>query len=164
MPDTSLEVTVAFQLNGRPEKATVPTSMTLTDLLRERFGLSSVKFSCSRGVCGACTVLVDQQPAASCSLFAFQVDRCEVQTVEALGADGSHPIQRAFAENGGFQCGYCTPGMVLLAKSLLEQNPSPDRETVTEWMSSNVCRCTGYAAIVDSVLAAATRMRTQEAA
>jgi carbon-monoxide dehydrogenase small subunit len=161
MHEEQHHASVSLSVNGRHEAVTVPTQTTLTDLLRDRLGLTSVKFSCSRGVCGACTVLVDGLPTASCALFAFQADGCEVQTVESLHPQADHPVQRAFAEHGGFQCGYCTPGMVLTAKALLERHPDPDRATVVEWMSSNVCRCTGYEAIVEAVLAAAETMRLE---
>ncbi|MDB5753073.1 MAG: aerobic-type carbon monoxide dehydrogenase, small subunit CoxS/CutS-like protein [Ramlibacter sp.] len=161
MTDPAHVVTVRFHLNGRAEQVEVPTSLTLTDLLRDRFGLSGVKFSCSRGVCGVCTVLVDGDPVASCSQFSFQIEGRAVQTIEGLRGDVPHAVQRAFTEHGGFQCGYCTPGMVLTAKALLDRNAAPDRAEVVEWMSSNVCRCTGYEAIVESVLAAAEMLRRQ---
>jgi carbon-monoxide dehydrogenase small subunit len=166
MHDGTQSIALTFQLNGRTETQTVPTNLTLTELLRDRFGLKSVKFSCSRGVCGVCTVLVDGLPTASCAMFAFQVDGSEVVTVEGLRPNdqGLHPIQSAFVENGGFQCGYCTPGMILVAKALLDQHPEPSRETVVEWLSSNVCRCTGYGPIIDSVMDAAERLRKCEEA
>ncbi len=149
------EFGISFRLNGRDVVAKCPPTTPLVSVLRDHFALKGVKLSCSRAVCGSCVVLVDGLPGASCSMFAFQVEGAEVLTVEGLVTDGKpHPIQAAFAANTAFQCGYCTAGMIMLTKSLLDRVPRPDRETVRSWLSSNVCRCTGYEMIIDAVIAA----------
>jgi carbon-monoxide dehydrogenase small subunit len=134
----------------------VTTSTILLSLLRGDFGLTGVRASCERGVCGACTVLLDGSPAASCSVFAFDVDGTEIETIEGQ-QDGEQlsAVQQAFAECGGFQCGYCTSGMVMLATALLRVRPKPDREEIRRWIGSNICRCTGYEMIIESVERAA---------
>lgn len=152
-------------LNGAARTLTVPIERTAADLLRDELRMTGTRIGCSRGVCGACVVLVDGVPAATCSLFAFQLDGCSVQTIEGLASGGQlHPVQQAFVDQGAFQCGYCTSGMVLLTKALLEHHPRPDRATITEWLSSNVCRCTGYAQIIAAVEQAAARMAGGEEA
>jgi carbon-monoxide dehydrogenase small subunit len=143
-----------FVLNGIERAETVPARMSLWELLHDEFGLCGTKLSCSRGVCGSCSVLIDGVPQSSCSTFAFSVDGRRVDTIEGLAAAG-HPLCEAFAARSAFQCGYCTSGMIVLAKALLDRDPHPARQTVVEWLSSNVCRCTGYAMIVEAVLAAA---------
>lgn len=151
------ETTIDFRLNGTPTEVTVPTNRLLADLLREDLRCHGVRSSCERGVCGACTVLVDDLPVASCSTFAFDVDGASVETVEGL-ADGDgtlSPQQQAFAECGGFQCGFCTSGMLMLTTGLLRQNPCPKRPEIRSWISSNTCRCTGYEMILESVERAA---------
>ncbi|MGC4960908.1 (2Fe-2S)-binding protein [Gordonia sp. DT101] len=155
--DGALASTVRFELNGKSESVTVSTNETLLGLLRSEFDCRGVRSSCERGVCGACTVLIDDLPVAACSTFAFAVDGASVQTVEGLAAaDGSpSPAQRGFTECGGFQCGYCTSGMLMLTTGLLRQSPEPDRATIREWISSNTCRCTGYETIFESVECAA---------
>lgn len=152
---------VAFRLNGRAVTIQASPTLPLADLLRDGCGLTSVKIGCSRAVCGSCTVLVDGRPAASCALFAFHAEGTEVTTVEGLATPTGqrHPIQEAFADAAAFQCGYCTGGMMMLAKALLDSDPDPSRATVAEWISANVCRCTGYAMIIEAVLDAARRMR-----
>jgi carbon-monoxide dehydrogenase small subunit len=143
---------VEFELNGQRRRAAVGTSTVLLSLLRGQFGLTGVRASCERGVCGACTVLLDGSPAASCSVFAFDVDGTEIETIEGQqDGDELGPVQRAFAECGGFQCGYCTPGMVMLVTALLRAQPKPDREEIRRWIGSNICRCTGYEMIIESV-------------
>ena len=152
-----LELTV----NGAARSMDVPPSTTLLDLLRDRLGLKGTKEYCHSGVCGACTVLLDGRAASSCSLLAGQAEGHEVVTIEGLTpADGLHPIQQAFVDNFGLQCGYCTPGMILLAKALLDENPSPSREEIIRYMGGNICRCTGYAGILRSVEAAARERRS----
>ncbi len=149
-------VDVAVEINGEKTDVVVPTSTVLSDLLREEFGLQGVRTSCERTVCGACTVLVDGVPTASCSTFAFDVDGARVDTVEGLADEGRFsPEQQAFAECGGFQCGFCTSGMLMLTRALLEKHPRPDRDTIRAWISSNTCRCTGYEMIFESVERAA---------
>ncbi len=145
-----------FTVNGVARSMDVPPSTTLLDLLRDRIGLKGTKEYCHSGVCGACTVLLDGRAASSCSLLAGQAEGHEVVTIEGLTpADGLHPIQQAFVDNFGLQCGYCTPGMILLAKALLDENPSPSREEIIRYMGGNICRCTGYAGILRSIEAAA---------
>ena len=156
----STPVEICFNLDGRGQAATVPPNTALIDLLRERYGITGVKASCERGVCGACTVLVDGTPTASCSLFAFAVDGSDIETVNGAGTEAAPgPVQRAFAECGGFQCGYCTPGMVMLTTALLREHPDPSEEQIRTWISSNICRCTGYQMIIDSVHRAADLLR-----
>ncbi|BCW49669.1 (2Fe-2S)-binding protein [Arthrobacter sp. StoSoilB13] len=148
---------VEFELNGSPERHSVPTSTTVLDLLRNSCGKQGVRASCERSVCGACTVLVDDLPVAACSTFAFDIDGARVETVEGLAAqDGTLSAQQqAFRECGGFQCGFCTSGMLMVTTALLRQNPQPDREEIRDWISSNTCRCTGYEMVLESVERAA---------
>ena len=155
----TLELTL--RVNGKRTKVVVPPAMSLLELLRDGLNLRGTKLACARAVCGSCTVLIDGYPAASCALFAFQVDGADIVTIEGLAnKDGAlHPVQGAFRKFSAFQCGYCTPGMILLAKALLDHDPAPSRATVVEWMSSGVCRCTGYNLIVEAVLSAAAEMR-----
>ena len=154
------EVPLRFVLNGKEEARLVPVERTLADFLHDDLLLPGTKLGCSRGACGACVALVDGKPLASCSAFAFQVDGCDVRTIEGLAQNGKlHAVQQAFIERSAFQCGYCTGGMVLLATALLEHHPEPDRATIVEWISSNICRCTGYALIIEAVELAARRLR-----
>lgn len=153
------EYEVRLTLNGTARSMTVPVERTAADLLRDDLRLTGTRIGCSRGVCGACVALVDGVPVATCSMFAFQLDGCSVQTIEGLAQDGQlDPVQQAFVEQGAFQCGYCTSGMVLLTRALLERHPRPDRATITEWISSNVCRCTGYVQIIAAVEQAAEQL------
>ena len=130
---------------------------SLLSVLRDDLGLTGTKEGCGIGVCGACTVIVDGEMVSSCIQLAPLVDGAEVRTIEGLatGPDGLDPVQRAFVQHGGLQCGACTPGQIMAARSLLDHCPSPTVEQVTEWMTGNLCRCTGYYKIVESVLAAA---------
>ena len=147
---------VTLTVNGETLSLDVPPSTTLLDLLRDRLGLHGTKEYCHSGVCGACTVLADGKAVSSCSMLAGQVEGADVLTIEGLTPDeGLHPIQQAFVDNFGLQCGYCTPGMILLAKALLDENPAPTREEIIRYMGGNICRCTGYAGILRSVAAAA---------
>ena len=158
MSETS--VAIRFTLNGAERSASVKPNLNLADLLREEFGLGGVKIGCDQGVCGACTVLADGIPMAACASFAWQVDGKTLVTVEGLANNGVlDPVQEAFKANSAFQCGYCTPGMILLAEALLVQNPSPDRADIVAWMQANICRCTGYQMIVEAVEDAARRRR-----
>ena len=146
---------VTLNVNGETLSLDVPPSTTLLDLLRDRLGLHGTKEYCHSGVCGACTVLADGKAVSSCSMLAGQVDGADVLTIEGLTPkEGLHPIQQAFVDNFGLQCGYCTPGMILLAKALLDENPAPTREEIIRYMGGNICRCTGYAGILRSVEAA----------
>jgi carbon-monoxide dehydrogenase small subunit len=152
--------TVRLRVNGVPHAVTVEPRRTLADTLREDLGLTGTHVGCEHGVCGACTVLWDGEPVRSCLLLAIQMDGASLTTVEGL-ADGDrlHPIQEAFWATHGLQCGFCTPGMLLTAKALLDRNPRPDEAEIREAIGGNLCRCTGYHFIVDAI-AAAARSRT----
>lgn len=151
--------TIEFVLNGEETTVTVPASRTLIGMLRKDLDHTGTTEGCGIGVCGSCTVLVDGKVVSSCLEFAVNVDGHEVRTVEGLDADypgdQMHPLQEAFQDNEGFQCGYCTPGMLMGAAELLEKNPNPTREEIKAQLSENLCRCTGYKGILDSVEAAA---------
>jgi aerobic carbon-monoxide dehydrogenase small subunit len=148
---------IAFGVNGAQREVDCPPSRPVLDVLREDLGLTGTKEGCSVGVCGACSVLVDGRLVSACLLPVGAVAGREVTTVEGLaGEDGAlSPVQQAFLECGGFQCGICTPGQVVAATALLRECPRPDREQVTDWMMGNICRCTGYYSIVSAVLQAA---------
>jgi carbon-monoxide dehydrogenase small subunit len=149
-----------FRLNGRPVEVEAPPGRRLLDLLREDLGLIGTKEGCGEGECGACTVLVDGKPRLSCLTLALQVEGKEVLTVEGLAQSGKlHPLQEAFIETAGVQCGFCTPGFLMAAYALLLENPNPTKEKVREWLSGNLCRCTGYEQIVEAVLRAAEKLR-----
>ena len=153
-------VSVRFRLNGQQRALQVPSQELLIDLLRDRLGLTGTKRSCDMEICGSCTVLVNGKAVSACSLFAFDVDGKEVLTIEGLApGEGLHPIQEAFLQCGGFQCGFCTPGMILLAKSLLDEKQSPTEEEIREYMDANLCRCTGYQMIIESIATAAEKLR-----
>ena len=154
------ELDLSFTLNGAPVAATTTTAATLADLLREQRDGRGTKLSCERSVCGACTVLVDGEPRASCAVFAFEVEGSTVRTVEGLAVGGDlSPVQDAFADNSAFQCGFCTAGMILLTEAMLAREPDPDEATIRDWISSNICRCTGYSLILEAVRDAAVRKR-----
>ena len=147
---------ITISINGKREQREIEPSRTLLELVREDFGLTGTKAYCHSGICGACTVLLDGAAVSSCSLLAAQADGADVTTIEGLAAGKTpHPIQQAFIDHFGFQCGYCTPGMVLLTKALLDEVPEPTREEIVRYMGGNICRCTGYAGILASVEAAA---------
>jgi len=153
-------VSVCLRLNGQQLAIQVPSQELLIDLLRDRLGLTGTKRSCDMEICGSCTVLLNGKAVSSCSLFAFDVDGKDVLTIEGLAPEeGLHPIQEAFIQCGGFQCGFCTPGMILLAKSLLDEKQVPTEEEIREYMDANICRCTGYQMIIESVAAAAEKLR-----
>ncbi|MDR3590183.1 MAG: (2Fe-2S)-binding protein [Negativicutes bacterium] len=147
-----MAVEVKFILNSKPVTVTVDAKEILTDTLREGFGLTGTKKACGTGDCGACTVILDGEAVRSCILLTASVDGKEVLTIEGLGdADHVHPIQQAFVEAGAVQCGYCTPGMILTAKALLDQNPHPTPEEIKEAIAGNLCRCTGYTKIIKAI-------------
>jgi carbon-monoxide dehydrogenase small subunit len=149
--------TVRLSVNGRKHELEVEPGRLLLDCLRYDLGLTGTKEGCGVGVCGACTVLVDGRMTSSCLLLAVMVDGAEIVTIEGLAREGRlDPLQRSFVERGGFQCGICTPGQILAARALLDQTPDPSEEQVRTWMTGNLCRCTGYYKIVESVLAAAS--------
>jgi carbon-monoxide dehydrogenase small subunit len=148
---------VHFELNGAKREVAVRANRRLIDLLRDDLGLTGTKEGCSVGVCGACSVLVDDQVMSACLLPVIFVDGARVTTIEGLAPDDAHltPLQDAFIRHGGFQCGICTPGQIIAATALLSETPHPTSEQVKTWMMGNLCRCTGYYKIVESVLAAA---------
>ncbi len=152
---------LAVTVNGsRYEHAVEPRTL-LSDFLRHDLGLTGTHVGCEHGVCGACTVLLDGQPVRSCLIFAVQANGHEVTTIEGLGTiDNLSPIQKAFQEAHGLQCGFCTPGILTTVKSFLEHNPDPSEDEIREAISGNLCRCTGYQHIVDAVKLAAEKMRT----
>jgi aerobic carbon-monoxide dehydrogenase small subunit len=148
-----------FSINGVARQIAVADEQTLADLLRDQLGLTGCKVGCDQAVCGACTVLVDGNPVAACSTFAFMVEGTEITTIEGLAArDRLDPVQHAFLETGAVQCGFCTAGLVLSVHALLRRTPNPDDATIAHWLEAHVCRCTGYAAILDAVRLAARRM------
>jgi len=143
---------IRFVLNGKEIEIEVPPHWTLLRLLRERLGLTGTKEGCGIGECGACTVLLDGLPVNSCLILVPKVEGRRVETVEGLGSRESlHPLQRSFIEHGAVQCGFCTPGMLMSAKALLEKNPRPTREEIKEAISGNLCRCTGYQQIIEAI-------------
>jgi len=156
--------TLRTVVNGRAVERDVPVRQTLADFLREDVGLTGTHLGCEHGVCGACTVLLDGQSVRSCLMLAVQAEGRAVTTIEGMAPAGElGPVQQAFWEHHGLQCGFCTPGMVVAATELLAANPDPTEAEIREHMSGNICRCTGYHFIVDSILAAAERLRVTEA-
>jgi aerobic carbon-monoxide dehydrogenase small subunit len=154
--------TIRMRVNGNDYRADVPSQRLLIDCLRYDLGLTGTKEGCSVGVCGACTVVMDGILVSSCLTLAVLADGKEITTVEGLAQNGKlHPVQQAFIDYGGFQCGICTPGMVVAAKALLDQNPNPSDDDIKDWMMGNLCRCTGYYKILESIRGAATRMQTE---
>ena len=148
--------TLAVTVNGVAHRLAVDPRRLLSDVLREDLGLTGTNVGCEQGVCGACTVLVDGRSARSCLMFAVQAHGREVMTVEALASNGRlHPLQDAFWEHQGLQCGFCTPGVLMSAYELLGENPDPSEEEVRDHLAGNICRCTGYQHIVDAVRGAA---------
>ncbi len=153
---------IRFTVNGRHVERETDTRTRLLDLLRENLALTGTKEGCGEGECGACTVLVDGRAVNSCLVLAPQVDGKSVLTVEGLACGETlHPIQRAFVEKGGVQCGFCTPGFIMSTVALLEENPDPSDEEILTALEGNLCRCTGYTKIVEAVRAAAERMREE---
>jgi len=147
---------VKFSANGNPVEVTVEPRDLLVDVLRGPLGLTGVHAACEQGACGTCTVLVNGVGVRSCLMFAVQAANTDITTVEGVGsAESLHPLQQAFHEQHGLQCGFCTPGMVLSALELLRRNAHPTRDEIERGMSGNLCRCTGYAGIVDAIEAAA---------
>jgi carbon-monoxide dehydrogenase small subunit len=147
---------MTLSVNGRTRRLAVPADAFLVDVLRERLALTGTKYGCGMGECGACTVLLDGRAVYACLILAVETQGHEITTIEGLGRGGElDPIQRAIADAGGVQCGYCTPGMILAARLLLNENPRPSEAEVRAALSGNLCRCTGYTKIVEAVLAAA---------
>jgi carbon-monoxide dehydrogenase small subunit len=153
-------VPITLTVNGRSISAEVEARMTLADFLREQLGLTGTKLGCEYGVCGSCSVLWDGAAVRSCLVLAAQADGANLTTIEGLATgEAMHPVQQAFWEHHGLQCGFCTPGMVLTAVALLEENPDPSEQEIREALSGNLCRCTGYQNIVRAVRAAAEQMQ-----
>jgi carbon-monoxide dehydrogenase small subunit len=156
--------TIKLHINGRECEAETDTRTTLADFLRHGLRLTGTHLGCEHGVCGACTVLYDGASVRSCLMLAVQAEGHHVETIEGLAAaDGCfHPLQDAFRDHHGLQCGFCTPGMLMTLKELLRETPDPSEEEIREAISGNICRCTGYQSIVDAALQAARVMRTNE--
>jgi carbon-monoxide dehydrogenase small subunit len=156
--------TIRLRVNGQEQTLEVPPQRLLLDCLRYDLGLTGSKEGCSIGVCGACTVMMDDKSVSSCLILAVAADGKEITTIEGLAPDDRlHPVQQAFIDYGGFQCGICTPGMIMAAKALLDVNPDPSEDEIKDWMMGNLCRCTGYYKILESIQAAAAQMQGKEA-
>ncbi|MEW6532857.1 MAG: (2Fe-2S)-binding protein [Thermodesulfobacteriota bacterium] len=146
---------LSIRVNGEQMELAVKPNATLMDVLREDLGLTGLKEGCSEGACGACTVLMNNEPIRSCLTLALEANGSEILTIEGLATGGHlHPLQEAFVEKGAVQCGFCTPGMILASKALLDRNPRPDDEEIKTALAGNFCRCTGYAKILEAVRAA----------
>lgn len=152
---------INIDVNNKIYNVEVDGEMKLVNLLRDKLGLMGTKVGCGEGECGACTVIMDGEIVASCLVMAFQAENSKIITIEGLGETGETIIQQAFIEVGAVQCGFCTPGMVLSAKKLLQTNLNPTEEEVREAISGNICRCTGYEKIVEAILLAAKRIRKE---
>ena len=156
----SERISISVQINGERYEREVEPRRLLSDFLREDLGLTGTHVGCEHGVCGTCNVLLDGSSVRSCLTFAVQADGAEIRTVESLGGvDTLHPVQQAFWEKHGLQCGFCTPGMLMSAVELLEANASPSADDIREAISGNLCRCTGYQTIVEAVQTAAEQIR-----
>jgi aerobic carbon-monoxide dehydrogenase small subunit len=148
--------TISFTINGEPERATVPSHMTLLQMLREELALTGTKNGCAAGECGACTVLLNGEPVNSCMVLAVECDGAHIVSVEGLADDGRlDPVQQALIDVGGVQCGFCTPGVLISARALLDRNPHPTEQEIREALVGNLCRCTGYVRIVAGIKQAA---------
>jgi aerobic carbon-monoxide dehydrogenase small subunit len=155
-------IDITLTVNAKERRASVPSRLLLSDFLRHQLGLPGTHVGCEHGVCGACTVIVDSVAVRSCLMFAVQADGSEIMTVEALGTiKNLHPLQQAFWEEHGLQCGFCTPGMLMVAYELLTKNANPTEDDVREAISGNLCRCTGYQNIVKSIMSAAQKLRAK---
>jgi carbon-monoxide dehydrogenase small subunit len=155
-----MDYPIKFTLNGKSVEVQAPATINLLNLLRDSMGVTGPKFGCEQGNCGACTVDVDGEATNACLVLGLTVDGRVVTTVEGIGTmESPHPLQRAFYEKYGAQCGFCTPGMLMASRALLQKNPEPTREEVVEAIVGNICRCTGYNKIIDSVLYAAERVK-----
>ena len=154
------KINIELTVNGEAHSVDVPARRLLSDLLRDDLNLTGTKRGCETGICGACSVLVDGEVVKSCLMLAVQVRGRDVTTVEGLSAGGEpHPLQQSFMECGGLQCGYCTPGFLMTSCAMLAHNPNPTEEEVRAGLNGNLCRCTGYVGIVESILSAAEKMR-----
>jgi len=150
---------INLTVNNRPYRLIVLPHRTLLEVIREDLGLTGTKEGCGLGECGACTVLMDGKAVNSCLVLAAEADGKKITTIEGLAqGDKLHPIQQAFVDHGGLQCGFCTPGMIMSARALLDENPAPTEEEIKQAISGNLCRCTGYTKIIESIRAAAGKM------
>jgi carbon-monoxide dehydrogenase small subunit len=158
---TAGAMTITLTVNGRTHRLEVQANELLLNLLRDRLQLTGTKYGCGLGECGACTVLLDGRPILSCQTLAVSVAGRSITTIEGVAGvgGGQHPLQEAFLEEGAVQCGYCTPGMILSAKALLDRNPDPSTDDIRHALRGNFCRCTGYVGILAAVKAAARKMR-----
>jgi aerobic carbon-monoxide dehydrogenase small subunit len=154
--------TITVTVNGEPQSATIDSRLLLVHFIREQLNLTGTHIGCDTTSCGACTVLVDGRAVKSCTMFAVQADGHAVETIEGLAQDGQlHPLQEGFWERHGLQCGYCTPGMIMAAKALLEKNANPTEDEIRRGISGNLCRCTGYVKIVEAIQYAAEKLGAQ---
>ena len=154
------KITVCFTINGTEASFEVRPEETLLEVIRDRCGLTGTKKGCDLGECGACTVIMDKKAVNSCCILAVQAEGCHITTIEGIGTkEHPHPLQQAFVDAGAIQCGFCTPGMIMAAKALLDENPAPSRQQIREALSGNLCRCTGYTKIEEAVNLAAEAMR-----
>ena len=152
--------TIQLKVNGKQYELRIPTHRLLVDCLRYDLGLTGTKEGCSVGVCGACAVLLNEKMVASCLILAVSTDGAEITTIEGLAEEERlHPLQQSFIDYGGFQCGICTPGHIIAAKALLDENPDPSEDEIKEWMMGNLCRCTGYYKILESIVKAVEVMK-----
>jgi len=150
---------ITLMVNEEPYEVLIKPSETLMYVLREKLGLTGAKHGCDTGKCGACTVLIDGKLVRSCLTFAISVQNREITTIEGLVKNGDlHPIQKAFIKHGAVQCGFCTPGMILLTKAFLEENPRPTEDEIRKALSANICRCTGYVKIIEAIQAVSEEM------
>ena len=155
-----MEETIKFQLNGKKTEALIDPTQTLLWALRNHFGLTGTKFGCGMGFCGACTVLIDNEPVRSCQLSVGDAAGKNIVTVEGLATDGKlHPVQKAFVEHDALQCGFCTPGMIMNATGLLIKNPAPSVQQIKEGMENNLCRCGAHMRIIEAVQTASKEMK-----
>jgi aerobic-type carbon monoxide dehydrogenase small subunit (CoxS/CutS family) len=156
---TAQVIPIRVTVNGREHELRVAPHETLIELIRDRLGLTGTKKSCDVQVCGACTVLLDGRPVSSCTMLAFEARNTSLLTIEGMASgEALHPIQAAFIEHSGFQCGFCTPGMILATKALLDESPTPTEDEIKHYLRGNICRCTGYKRILEAVLAASQRL------
>ena len=156
-----MSITVSFTLNGESVSAEVDSRTLLVEMIRDHLGRTGTHVGCDTSQCGACVIHIDGRSIKSCTMLAVQADGANVATIEGVAQNGElHPMQEAFRENHGLQCGFCTPGMIMSALDLVKQNPDPSEKEIREWLEGNLCRCTGYQNIVKAVKAGATAMRS----